>query len=245
MSTAAIWQQVEFGSYRADLPVWSEIAAGAGGPILELGAGAGRVALHLAGEGHQVIALEHDPELAAELESAAQRIELDLTVARGDLDAPSALSVPASPALVIAPLHVLQVIDPPARLPLLRRLREVILPEGLLAATVVDESTLLGPRGGAPRILPDMRELDGWVYSSEPLWVQVTGETLIVRRVRECVSPEGAMDRSIHDEVLQRLAPDRLESEGEEAGFTVAARRAISSDADEADSVVVVLRSPG
>lgn len=245
MSTATIWQQVEFGSYGADLPVWSEIAAETDGPVLELGAGVGRVALHLAGEGHQVIALEHDPELTAELESAARRIGLDLAVARGDLGTPSSLSLPASPGLAIAPLHVLQVVDPATRLPLLRRLCELLRPEGLLAATVVDESTLLAPRGGAQRILPDMRELDGWVYSSEPLWVQVTDETLIVRRVRECVSPAGAIDRSIHDEVLQRLAPERLEVEGEEAGFAAAGRRAVSADADEADSVVVLLRAPG
>jgi len=49
---AAIWQQVEFGSYGADLPLWTELAEAANGPVLELGAGAGRVGLHLAGEGH-------------------------------------------------------------------------------------------------------------------------------------------------------------------------------------------------
>ena len=42
-----------------------------------------------------------------------------------------------------------------------------------IALTVVDETTLLSAGAASTQILPDMRELDGWVYSSEPLWVQV------------------------------------------------------------------------
>ena len=34
---AAIWQEVEFGSYGADLPLWTELAEAADGPVLELG----------------------------------------------------------------------------------------------------------------------------------------------------------------------------------------------------------------
>ena len=69
------------------------------------------------------------------------------------------------------------------------------------------------------QILPDMRELDGWVYSSEPLWVQVGDEALTVRRLRERVSPDGRMERTVHDEILHRVSPDRLELEAEEAGL--------------------------
>ena len=46
-------------------------------------------------------------------------------------------------------------------------------PGGTIALTVVDETTLLSAGAASTQILPDMRELDGWVYSSEPLWVQV------------------------------------------------------------------------
>ena len=55
----------------------------------------------------------------------------------------------------------------------LARLRELMAPGGTLALTVVDESTLLSTGTASTQILPDMRELEGWVYSSEPLWVQV------------------------------------------------------------------------
>ena len=64
MTSPAIWQEVEFGSYGADLPLWVELADEANGPVAELGAGAGRVALHLVGHGHEVIAVERDLPLA-------------------------------------------------------------------------------------------------------------------------------------------------------------------------------------
>ncbi|MDX6606935.1 MAG: hypothetical protein QOD14_1475, partial [Solirubrobacterales bacterium] len=71
MTAPAIWQEVEFGSYGADLPLWVELAEATDGPVAELGAGAGRVALHLAGHGHEVIAVERDADLASELDRLA------------------------------------------------------------------------------------------------------------------------------------------------------------------------------
>ncbi len=72
VNQAAIWQDVEFGSYAADLALWEELAAAAGGPVIELGAGSGRVAMHLARAGFEVIAVERDAELAGELAARAE-----------------------------------------------------------------------------------------------------------------------------------------------------------------------------
>jgi precorrin-6B methylase 2 len=252
-SDSAIWQEVEFGSYEADLALWTELADAAGGPALELGAGAGRVSLRLARRGVETIALEGDAELSAELERAAEELDAPLTVVSADLTDPAELELPGEPGLVIGPLHVIQVLDAEARQGLLDRLAELAAPGAILALTVVDESTLLSSGAAANttgghkhhrRILPDMRELDGWVYSSEPLWVQVGDEILTVRRLRERVSPEGQMERRVHDEVLHRLPPERLEEEAAGSGLRQVGRRQISSGANEADSIVVLLEVP-
>jgi precorrin-6B methylase 2 len=242
--TAAIWQQVEFGSYAADLPVWVDLADSIGGPILELGAGAGRVSVHLAGHGHEVMALEREDELTDELERAAARLRTRLSVIRADLNSPGEVRLPESPALVVGPLHVMQVLDTETRRRVLGWLLDVVAPGATLALTVVDEETLLSAGTSATQILPDMRELDGWVYSSEPLWVLVSDDTLTVRRIREQVSPEGAMERNVHDELLYRLSPARLEAEAEVTGFVPAGRRTVDSGPREADSVVVLLEAP-
>jgi SAM-dependent methyltransferase len=238
----AIWQQVEFGSYEADLPIWADLADAAGGPVLELGAGAGRVAIHLADKGHDVIALERDPLLLDELRQEAGERRLAVQAIEGDLAAPTELRLPSRPAVAIGPLHVLQVVDGSGRPALLTALRELLAPGATLALTIVDESTLLSAGTAATQILPDMRELDGWVYSSEPLWVQVSDDILTVRRLRERVSPGGEMKRAIHDEVLNRVSAERLELESREAGFEPSGRHQISSGPNEADSILVLLK---
>src|SRR5689334_15619452 len=67
MSTV-VWHDVECGSYVEDLPLWRSLAAEYGDPVLDVGAGTGRVTLDLARAGYRVTALDRDPELLAALE---------------------------------------------------------------------------------------------------------------------------------------------------------------------------------
>ena len=53
------WHDTECGSYDADLPLWRELAGA--GPVLDVGAGTGRVALDLAARGASVTALDVEP----------------------------------------------------------------------------------------------------------------------------------------------------------------------------------------
>ena len=62
-SPLVAWHDVECGGYRADLPLWRELARAEAGPVLDVGAGTGRVALDLARAGHSVTALDREPEL--------------------------------------------------------------------------------------------------------------------------------------------------------------------------------------
>ncbi|HEY1236829.1 MAG TPA: methyltransferase domain-containing protein [Solirubrobacterales bacterium] len=244
LDEAAIWQLVEFGPYEADLPLWRELAGEASGPVLELGAGAGRVTLDLAGRGAEVFAVEHDPDLISRLESELAERGLAAEVIGADLSSPADLHLPAPAALAIAPLHLIQILDAAARPAVLGRLPELMAPGATVALTIVDESTLLSADAASPQILPDMRELDGWVYSSEPLWVQVGDNALTIRRLRERVSPGGEIERTVQDDVLHRVSPERLELEAEQAGMHPAGRRQVSGGPNEADSIAILLEVP-
>jgi SAM-dependent methyltransferase len=106
-SDAVIWHDLECSSYTADLPLWEELADRAAGPVLELGAGTGRVALHLARRGHRLTAVESDPELAATLERRAAEQGLAARVEVGDV---RRLALGRSFALVLAPMQLLQIL---------------------------------------------------------------------------------------------------------------------------------------
>ncbi|MCC7477379.1 class I SAM-dependent methyltransferase [bacterium] len=59
-----------YASYKLDdLPFYLELAARHGGPILELGAGTGRVTIPLARAGHQVTALDINPAMLSQLDT--------------------------------------------------------------------------------------------------------------------------------------------------------------------------------
>src|SRR5689334_10190110 len=100
-SEVAIWQEVEFGNYAADLELWIELAAESGDPILELGSGAGRVAIELSSRGHRVLAVEREEDLADELERSVQARELSVTVIRHDLATADGPELPERPKLAI------------------------------------------------------------------------------------------------------------------------------------------------
>jgi len=63
---SVIWHDLECGAYAQDLPLWRTLAAERGDPILDVGAGTGRVAIDLARRGHRVTALDHDHALLSE-----------------------------------------------------------------------------------------------------------------------------------------------------------------------------------
>jgi len=93
-------------AYRDDLPFYTRLAADVGSPVLELGAGTGRVTEALARAGHSVVAVERS---AAMLARARPRLAgaglLDsVRLVEGDM---RDLSLPERFSLVIAPFNTL------------------------------------------------------------------------------------------------------------------------------------------
>jgi SAM-dependent methyltransferase len=251
MSTAAaIWHDVECGSYDADLPLWTELAGRRGGPVLELGCGTGRVSLHLARRGHRVYALDRDPALLAVLaeravdfshppvgrESAGVR-EPQVTPVRADA---CAFVLPEALPLALAPMQLLQLLDGPAgRAACLDAVASSLRPGGLFAAAIVEEA--VSGFNGEEDVVPDTREIDGWVYSSLPVEARVDAERIAIRRLRKLVSPDGELERSDDEIELRRLDAPTLEAEAQRAGLIPAGRCEVPPTLDHVGSTVVLL----
>jgi SAM-dependent methyltransferase len=231
---AAIWHDVECGGYDADLPLWEELAERRGGRVLELGSGTGRVALHLARRGHEVAALDRDPDLIATLAERAGELPVEPLVA----DARDfALSEPA--ALALAPMQFLQLLpDAEERRACLECLAASLHEDGLLAAAIVEG---LPHSGDSLPPLPDVREVDGWVYSSLPVAVEPVGGRIVLRRLRQTVSPAGELSEAEDEIQLQAFSAAELEAEAARAGFAPAGRRCTPETEAHVGSTVVLL----
>ena len=232
--SAAIWHDVECGSYAADLALWEELASEAEGPILDLGCGTGRVALHLARRGYEVVGLDVDLELVVALADRGEGLPLQaiLADARGfELD--------TDIALALAPMQLIQLLPGRSdRLECLGCIAAHLLPGGRIALAIVEE--LPAADGGAPP-LPDIREIDDWVYSSLPLETAVEGDEIAIRRLRQTVSPTGVLSEEENEVRIQALSAAQLEAEGAEVGLTPLPGRRIDPTDLHVGSAVVVL----
>ena len=72
---------------------------------------------------------------------------------------------------------------------------------------------------GAPDILPDVREVDGYVHSSLPLGIRTNDGQLVVHRLRQTVSPDGTLTEAEHLDQLDLLDAGTLIDEASAAGL--------------------------
>jgi SAM-dependent methyltransferase len=231
-----IWHDLECGSYAADLPFWRALAARQGSPILELGAGTGRVTLDLARRGHRVVSLDRDPRLLEELRRRAGDLETETVAA----DA-RAFELEVRFALCLVPMQMVQLLGGAAgRAAMLTGVARHLKPGGLLAIAISAdlEGWSAGDGGAAP--LPDSCERDGTVYFSQPTAVYSDREGHVLERRREIVSLVGARTVELDRIRLDLLRARQLEQEGAACGLAPAGRASIPATADYASSQVVM-----
>jgi SAM-dependent methyltransferase len=233
-----VWHDVECGAYAEDLPLWRELAAGHGAPVLDVGAGTGRVALHLAARGHAVVALDRSAALLAALRERAAGLPIETVEA----DARSfALGERRFP-LIIVPMQTVQLLGGAGgRAAFLRCARAHLAPGGLLAIAIADALETFDEVRCLPP-LPDIREIDGIVYASRPVGVDDEPDGAVIRRVREVVDAAG--NRTVEEDLirLDHLEPATLEAEGAAGGLRVERPRSIPETDDYVGSTVVMLR---
>jgi SAM-dependent methyltransferase len=233
-----IWHEVECGGYTADLALWEELAAQTDKPIMELGCGAGRVTLHLAEKtGLLVIGLDNNRKLVEAIWERGLGTTADAE--QEDIRAFEPMATKFS--LVIAPMQLIQLLsDDQERLSCLSCAVDSMLPGARAAFAIVEGMPGLPPPGTSAPPLPDVREIEGWIYSSLPLEPVALSEAILLRRLRQTVDPDGNMSEELNEIELATLSAETLEGEGRTVGLRPIGRREIPSTEAHVGSTVVL-----
>ena len=240
MSDATIWHEVECGGYAADLPLWEQLAAENAGPIVELGCGTGRVVIHLAQEtGGLVVGVDRDREL---VEAVWNQVHgQDGHSGDAELGDVRGFELHFKFQLALAPMQLIQLLEGRVdRICCLACVADHLLPGGRAAFAIVEELPTIAAEEAAPP-LPDVRQVEDWVYSSLPLVPEVGEETIVLRRLRQTVAPGGELTEQLDEVELQRLSAETLEREAGEVGLRSLERREIPATEAHVGSTVVVL----
>jgi SAM-dependent methyltransferase len=236
--TTPIWHDVECGGYTADLGLWRALAAAEDGPVLDVGAGTGRVALDLAAAGHAVWALDREPDLLAVL--AERAVARGLAVEPVVADARD-FALGRRFGLIVVPMQTVQLL--PERTGFLAAARRHLPPGGLLAMAISDGLEPFDPGRAHLLPAPDVAEVDGWRYESQPTAVRPGPAADRIERIRRTIAPGGELI-DVRDDAIELVRVDAatLAAEGRAVGLTREPSRRVPPTDEHVGSEVVLLR---
>jgi SAM-dependent methyltransferase len=242
-SAEVVWHDLECGSYREDLPLWRELSERVrigSDPvrILDVGAGAGRVALDLARAGHLLTALDLDRDLLSALRGRAADAGVDVEAVCADARTFELTRTDFD--LCLMPMQTVQLLGgPDERVAFLRRARAHLRDGGLLAVAIVTAIEPFDCSHGDVGPSPEIARVDGHLYETRATRVRAVKERILIERERRIDG--GAARLDIIE--LDRVSASQLEREGLQAGFHSEGMRELSPTRDHVGGTVVILRA--
>jgi SAM-dependent methyltransferase len=226
-SVDVAWHDLECGAYSADLPLWRALAdrsrdGDRPARVLDIGAGTGRVSLDLARVGHDVTALDIDPELLDALRARAA----DLPVQTVCADACSFELDRRDFDLCLVPMQTLQLLRGSAeRIAFLRCAHAHMRSDGLLACAVVLDLDPFDCAVGDTGPTPETVWIGETFFSSRATRVSVLDRVAVIERARQIVRPAVEPEIECNLVELDCVSVPVLEREAIMAGLRPFAQR--------------------
>ncbi len=198
--------------------------------MLDVGAGTGRVALALARAGHDVIALERDATLAAELARRAAALPVEVHCA----DACD-FSLEAPVALAIVPMQTIHLLE--HRAAFFGCARRALVPRGILAIALLGD----GVEPFELELDPDAVQLGEVRYESAPTALRREPGGVVALERRRSRIRDGASQSSIDLTRLWECDRATLAAEARVFGFAALEHQRIAPTREHAGSEIVCL----
>jgi SAM-dependent methyltransferase len=243
-----IWHDLECGGYRADLPLWRDLAdlqasREDAAMVLDIGAGTGRVALDLANAGHRLTALDRSPQLLEALSNRAR--EAGLEVETVPADARGFELSHRGFDLCLVPMQTLQLLRGESeRRALFAAARAHLHPGGLLAVAIVTDVDSFDSRTGGLGPAPERATIAGGTYLSRAVQVECRERFIRIERERLVMPPGGERPPAEIDVIeLERLDELELWAEGRAEELLPEPTVTIPETDEHSGSEVVMLRA--
>ena len=193
--------------YQEDIPFWLALAAQAGGPLLELGCGTGRVLMPLAQAGYHVMGLDHDLAMLKLLRSnSSVNGEVIPPLIASDM---RRVGLAAKFHLVILPCNTFSTLNENERKGCLKCIQMCLLPGGVFALSMPNPRALSGLPALSEAELEDefLHPQTGNPVQVSSAWVR-TNQTFNVTWIYDHLMPDGKVERFTAETIHQLIPAD-------------------------------------